>query len=183
MGKIQARRRKYFLFYHPTKTKHMKQKLNSVLLIDDDEPTNYFNSLIIEETGCTDHIKVVQSGQKALEYLTTCDHSSEQCEGFPRPDLIFLDINMPAMNGWEFLEKYRQLKEEQKGRTIFVMLTTSLFSEDALKATRIPEISGFETKPLTAEVIHRICKKYFTDDPCSEKDDKENILLPHLSAS
>ena len=52
----------------------MKKKLNCVLLIDDDEPTNYYNSLIIEETGCADHVQVVQSGQKALEYLTNSEH-------------------------------------------------------------------------------------------------------------
>ena len=159
----------------------MTQKLNTVLLIDDDEPTNYFNSLIIEESGCADHIQVVQSGEKALEYLTNCGHSRGQCEGFPCPDLIFLDINMPAMNGWEFLDKYKELKEEQKGKTIFVMLTTSLFSEDALKAKEIPEISGFETKPLTAEVIDKILKKHFTHGPFNEKDGHEDLPTPHRS--
>ena len=139
----------------------MKTKLNSVLLIDDDEPTNYFNSLIIEQTGCADRIYIAQSGQKALDYLTACEHSLGNCEGFPCPDLIFLDINMPAMNGWEFLKKYRDLNKEQKGKTVFVMLTTSLFSEDVLKARAIPEISGFETKPLTPEAIENIIEKYF----------------------
>jgi len=47
----------------------MKKKLDCILLIDDDEPTNYYNSLIIEETGYADHVHVVQSGKKALEYL------------------------------------------------------------------------------------------------------------------
>ena len=143
----------------------MKKKLSCVLLIDDDEPTNYYNSLIIEETGCADHVQVAQSGQKALEYLTNGEHDPGNGTGFPCPDLIFLDINMPAMNGWEFLDKYKELKKEVKGNTVLVMLTTSLFSEDALKALKIPEISGFESKPITPEIVDKILKKYFDWQP------------------
>jgi CheY-like chemotaxis protein len=153
----------------------MNKKLSCVLLIDDDEPTNYYNSLIIEETGCADHVQAVQSGQKALEYLTNSEDYPEYSNCFPSPDLIFLDINMPAMNGWEFLDKYRELKKEHKGNTVLIMLTTSLFSEDVLKAIKIPEISGFESKPLTPEVIDGILKKYFADDLCTDNEDKKEI--------
>src|SRR5215212_10175209 len=102
----------------------MERKLNCVLLIDDDEPTNFFNQIIIENTGCAEEIKTAQSGQEALEYLTNISGSDKS---FPCPDLIFLDINMPAMNGWEFLEKYRTLDGHLKGKVMIVMLTTSLF--------------------------------------------------------
>ena len=154
----------------------MKKKLSCVLLIDDDEPTNYYNSLIIEETGCTDHVEVAQSGQKALEYLTNGEHDPGNGTGFPCPDLIFLDINMPAMNGWDFLAKYRAIKK-LKDKTILVMLTTSLFSEDVLKAKEIPEISGFESKPLTHEVIDKIIKKFFADTPSFNNEPKQKISL------
>jgi CheY-like chemotaxis protein len=156
----------------------MKKKLSCVLLIDDDEPTNYYNSLIIEETGCVNHVQAVQSGKKALEYLTNSDHYPEYGNCFPCPDLIFLDINMPAMNGWEFLDKYRALKKEHRGKTVLIMLTTSLFSEDVLKAKDIPEISGFESKPLTPEVIDKVLKKYFVDGQFTGREDKKEIPLP-----
>lgn len=135
----------------------MSKKLNCVLLIDDDEPTNYFNRMIVEESGCAEQIKTIQSGQEALEYLTSVSNDSTTLP----PDLIFLDINMPAMNGWEFLEKYKQLSQEQKGKVMVVMLTTSLFPEDQQKAKEMPEVSGFENKPLTREKLERILKKYF----------------------
>ena len=154
----------------------MKKKLSCVLLIDDDEPTNYYNSLIIEETSCADHVQVEQSGQKALEYLTNSEHWPETSNGSPYPDLIFLDINMPAMNGWEFLDKYRAIKKEND-KTVLVMLTTSLFSEDVLKAKEIPEISGFESKPLTHEIIDKIIKKFFDDSPSFNNEAKRKISL------
>jgi CheY-like chemotaxis protein len=135
----------------------MKSKLNSVLLIDDDEPTNYYTQLIIEESGCTDHVKVAQGGKEALDYLNGAHHQ----KGYPCPDLIFLDINMPAMDGWEFLDEYRKLKKESHGKVIVVMLTTSLNPDDKVKATSIPEISGFESKPLTGEKLSKILSQYF----------------------
>lgn len=136
----------------------MERKLNCVLLIDDDEPTNFLNQLIVEKSGYAEQIKTVQSGAEALDYLTrSCSSDS----GYPSPDLIFLDINMPAMNGWEFLERYKKLDEEHKGKVMIVMLTTSLFPEDKVHAEEMPEVSGFENKPLTAEKLDRIIADFF----------------------
>ncbi len=140
----------------------MYPKLNCVMFIDDDEPTNYFNQMIVEKSGCTDYIKVAQSGQEALDYLTNSVHSGSGEINYSCPSLIFLDINMPAMNGWEFLDKYKNLTKEQKAHIVVVMLTTSLFPEDIVKAREMPEISGFENKPLTAEKLDKVLKKHFT---------------------
>lgn len=140
----------------------MKQKLNCILVIDDDEPTNFFTRMILEEADCTNHIRVVQSGPEALTYL----EKSESCinpEEFPSPDLIFLDINMPAMDGWEFLEEYKKMSIAPQHKIIMVMLTTSLFPEDMAKAKRSQEISGFENKPLTMEKLDSILKRYFSE--------------------
>ena len=139
----------------------MKAKLNCVLVIDDDEPTNYFNQMIVEQAGCTEKIKVAQSGQEALDYLATSVELACQDDTFPCPDLIFLDINMPAMDGWEFLEQYRQLKKERRNQVIVVMLTTSLFQEDMIRAQGIPEITAFENKPLTPEKLKKILMSHF----------------------
>ncbi len=137
----------------------MKTNLNCILLIDDDEPTNYINSMLIEEAGYTKQVEVVQSGQVALNYLSKCNDKEEQ--NFFLPDLIFLDINMPAMNGWEFLDRYRQLKVEDKKEIIIVMLTISLNPDDELKAYSMREVAAFESKPLTSEKLQRIINKYF----------------------
>jgi CheY-like chemotaxis protein len=136
------------------------KKLNCILVIDDDEPTNFFTQMIIEESGLATHVKIVQSGPEALEYLIKSE--SGDAENYPSPDLIFLDINMPAMDGWEFLEEYKQIKKgTDPDKIIIVMLTTSLFPEDRSKASHMKEISGFENKPLTAENFERIISKHF----------------------
>jgi CheY-like chemotaxis protein len=141
----------------------MNQKLNCILVIDDDEPTNFFTRIILEEADCCNHIKTVQSGQEALDYLAQSEKPGADPNLYPSPDLIFLDINMPAMNGWEFLDEYRKVGIAPQHKIIMVMLTTSLFPEDKAKAGRSPEISGFENKPLTLEKLERILKTYFLD--------------------
>jgi CheY-like chemotaxis protein len=139
----------------------MKKKLNCVLLIDDDEPTNFLSRLLLEEADCAHHIQVEHGGHSALQYLTRSENSNGADQRFPCPDLIFLDINMPAMNGWEFLEAYASLENHHKGNVVMVMLTTSLNPDDRSRANGIPDVAGFETKPLTQEKLNHILQKYF----------------------
>lgn len=87
---------------------------------------------------------------KAIEFL--------HCE---KVDLIFLDINMPAMDGWEFMEEYKKLPEEQKADIVLIMLTTSLNPDDELRTLETPEIAGFENKPLKQDRLEKILNKYF----------------------
>lgn len=139
------------------------KKLNCILLIDDDEPTNFLNRMTLEQIGCTRNIVVAQSGQEALDFLMGHGKSGNANDS-PYPDLIFLDINMPAMDGWEFLERYRLLPEEKKGSIVMIMLTTSLNPDDEERTRHIPEIAGFENKPLKEPQLQRLLKKYFPEN-------------------
>jgi len=94
----------------------MKKKLSCVLLVDDDEPTNFLNRIILEEAGCAERIEVAQSGQAALSYLQKAGEHGPGGVVYPNPSLIFLDINMPAMDGWEFLSRYKTLTMPKKQR-------------------------------------------------------------------
>jgi CheY-like chemotaxis protein len=140
----------------------MKHKLNCILVIDDDEATNFFTGMILEDAGCAEHIKTLQSAQKALDYLAKST-KGDNADLYPWPDLLFLDINMPAMDGWEFLEQYKKL--ELKSPIVVIMLTTSLFPEDKLKAERMPEIAGFEHKPLTIGKVTAVLDNFFSNAP------------------
>jgi CheY-like chemotaxis protein len=139
----------------------MKQKLKCVLLIDDDEPTNFMSNMVLEEADCTNHIQIVQSAKKALDYLSTPTEPCKEQGSHPYPELIFLDINMPAMNGWEFLDRYSQLKQPSAQKPVIIMLTTSINPDDQLKAEKIPLIDGFENKPITSNMVEKLITKYF----------------------
>ncbi|HVS96371.1 MAG TPA: response regulator [Puia sp.] len=137
----------------------MSTRLNCVLLIDDDEPTNFLNRLMLEQAGCTRHIRIARNGQEALDYLRRC--GSEGTDEFPRPDLILLDINMPAMDGWEFLDRYRLLPASTTRDIVVFMLTTSLNPDDETRARARPEVAGFENKPLGQPGLDRVLQAFF----------------------
>jgi CheY-like chemotaxis protein len=136
----------------------MKEKLKCILLIDDDRATNFLNEMVIERAGCTEHIEIVEGGQQALEFLKNGIEGNST-----RPDLIFLDINMPAMNGWEFVEEYKKLQIVEKDKIIIVMVTASLNPDDQIRAEASEEISGFRIKPLKVAIMNEIVKEFFPD--------------------
>lgn len=133
----------------------MKQKLKCILLVDDDPDDNMYHRIIIEEMNIAENIEVVFNGLEAINYLKK--------ENRNPPELIFLDINMPRMNGWEFLEQYKHLDEKQKARVVIVILTTSANPDHIKKAQQIKEVTGFETKPLTKEMLTDILNEHFKD--------------------
>ncbi|OQP45019.1 histidine kinase [Niastella yeongjuensis] len=141
----------------------MKMKLNCILLVDDDEPTNFLNKLAVEELECTEHIRIIPGAREALDYLTCAGQPAPLNQDCPAPEIIFLDINMPAMDGWEFLQKYETLPAAHKSSIIVVMLTTSFNPEDELKARNIQSVTEFRNKPLTPDLLQDILQKYFPD--------------------
>ena len=133
----------------------MRIKLNCILLVDDDPDDNLYHQIVIRDMDIVNRIDVVENGLEALAYLRKPDQIP--------PDLIFLDINMPKMNGWEFLEHYKHLHVKQRTRVLIVILTTSANPDDIKKAKEIQEVTGFETKPLSKEMLSDILKEHFQD--------------------
>ena len=104
----------------------MKTKLNCVLLVDDDEPTNFFNRMVLEDIDCVKTIRTADSGQNALDYL---EHAGNSNSDHSSPDLIFLDINMPIMDGKETL---RNIRKDQRFHSVPIYIfSTSVSKKDA----------------------------------------------------
>ncbi len=126
------------------------------MLVDDNPDDNFFHERVIKKGNAAEIVITKTTGMEALEYLKLEKSSKD-----PDPDLIFLDINMPGMNGWEFLEEYNKLDEVFKSRVIVIMLTTSENPDDKMKAKTMKIASDFKTKPLTQEMLDEIIDKYF----------------------
>jgi CheY-like chemotaxis protein len=134
----------------------MENKLRSILLIDDDEPTNFLNRRLLEGMHCADKVQVIQKAPEALEYLKKI--TEQENDEIPFPDIIFLDINMPAMDGWEFLESFREIISKRKKKVRLVMLTTSINPEDEQKARESEFVTAFRNKPLSRDMVKEILK-------------------------
>jgi CheY-like chemotaxis protein len=128
----------------------MEQKAHCIMLIDDDEADTYYHKIIIKETGLAKEVLIAENGVEALGMLK---------EESKRPDIIFVDINMPKMNGWEFLEAYNNLDIKGKKSIIVAMLTTSVNPSDRDKATKTyPNlVCGLYVKPLTPQILEELC--------------------------
>lgn len=142
-------------------------KLKTILLIDDDEATNFMNRRILRKMNIADNIITKLNGQEGINYLVSADKSGNH----PRPELIFLDINMPVMNGWEFLDAYRELPLEQQGGVVVVMLTTSLNYQDEELAKEKGILDGFMSKPLKKDDVQEIVDKFFAKRNAAIKND------------
>ena len=126
------------------------------MLVDDNRDDNFIHERTIRKNDAADIVVAKQTGEEALEYL-----KSKRTNENVHPDLVFLDINMPGMNGWEFLDAYGKLDKEFRCKAIVVMLTTSEDPDDKMKAEAMNIASDFKTKPLTQEMLEDVINKYF----------------------
>ncbi len=131
-------------------------KLNCILLVEDDDTTNFYNQFLIENLDLAEHVAVTSNGQEALEYLKLAGNGEATT-----PDLILLDINMPVMNGFEFIEEYENLPNDWKSKILVVMLTTSLHPNDVARAQEHPSIREYFFKPLLKDKLGALVEKYF----------------------
>jgi CheY-like chemotaxis protein len=126
------------------------------MLVDDDHNDNFFHEREIKKTNAATIVIEKNTGLEALEYL-----KSKKVDKAMLPNLIFLDINMPGMNGWDFLQEYERLDKELQSRVVIIMLTSSDNDDDVSRAKAWRSVSDYITKPLTKEIMTDIIKKYF----------------------
>lgn len=132
--------------------------LDSILLVDDDAATNFYHTLILEDLKVARKIDVAVNGRQAMSYLSSEGEYSGRPDHCPPPDVIFLDLNMPVMGGFEFLSQYERLHSKGKRPLIYV-LTSSTLAVDEDRARSFQSVAGFLEKPLSEEVVRPILER------------------------
>ena len=131
--------------------------LSCALLVDDDDTTNFLNQNLLRRMAVADMVLVAGNGQEALDLLHI------HCMPAPEPTcpvLILLDMKMPLMDGFEFLQAYAQQAVAGPTSPVIIMLTSSLHPQDVARMQDLP-IAGYLTKPLTAEKIRQVLREHF----------------------
>jgi CheY-like chemotaxis protein len=127
----------------------MTGKLNCILMVDDNKIDNFFHERIIRKNASADTIIATESGYEALDYLSNSNNT--------QPDIIFLDINMPGMSGWEFAAQYKLLPGRKQDCLVVFFISRECVDEkqlaliDGLKA-------DFREKPLTKELLEELLR-------------------------
>lgn len=119
--------------------------------IDDDEIFNFLNQRILELSSTLGKIQTFNGGSKALVWLR--EHQSDPGQW---PQIILLDIRMPGMDGFEFLDEFQKLPEALVKNVKVFMLTSSIDERDRKKSATYPSVYGYYSKPLTPEKFEEI---------------------------
>ena len=126
-------------------------RFNCIQFIDDDESTIRFHEIILNKLGFKGEIIKSKNGKVALDILLNSNNKIS-------PDLIFVDLNMPVMDGFRFIQLYINTDEFMVNRPKIVVLTTSLIPEEKLKALENKNITKFINKPLTKKSLLEVLK-------------------------
>lgn len=126
-------------------------------IIDDDKANNQLTLIMLQDAGLTNFKQFRLATEALLELIRV---SSEKINE-EYPAVILLDINMPAMDGWEFLTEFRKLPIEFTSLPKIYLLTSSDHPGDFEKAKDFPEVVGFLSKPINEDVAKELKEKYF----------------------
>lgn len=138
--------------------------IKSVLLVDDDPAATFINKVFIRNLPLDVEVYSATDGKDALDLLDEMSISLNGEQSFI-PCLLILDISMPVMDGWEFLDAYTQrYSQEIKNKITIVVTTMSEDERDIIKASNNPMIKEFVHKPLSDEKLFEIVEKHFMEE-------------------
>jgi CheY-like chemotaxis protein len=127
--------------------------INLVALIDDDEINKFVESIVIESTNLVNRIKTFSNGEEAITFLKSNSKNLDLL-----PEIILLDLNMPIMDGFQFLEKYIMLEPKLGKKIAIYIVSSSISPTDAERINQISEVSYYIIKPITKEKFEKIAR-------------------------
>lgn len=138
----------------------IEKKSIKIIMVDDDEISSFIYRKIIELAGLDiSHVKTFLKAEEALMYLK--DAMGDEAIF---PDLILLDINMPEMDGWQFLDEYSTtIWPHLVKKTVICMLSSSVYLKDKNRALSYPQVDDYASKPLTSRELEKLINKHFGD--------------------
>lgn len=133
----------------------MAQRYNTIMLIDDNEIDNLINQKMLEAAQLGQRILTHSGARAAIESLKNLEKLSTESASLI-PDIIFLDIDMPLMDGFQFLEEFEKMPERVRDHVKIVMLTSSLNPQDLSKAKKSQYVRKYINKPLSLDVLSKL---------------------------
>lgn len=135
----------------------MSANLNHIVLVDDNETTSFLNNRLLGRLAVADHVSTFSRADEAFEQLWGSANGGSSA---PAPDLVFVDLKMPGVSGFEFLELYNALPQPVQDKTVMAVLTTSMHGADTARVAKYPNVE-YLTKPLTEEKMLKLLEKRF----------------------
>lgn len=129
--------------------------LDLILCVDDDPITLMLCKKVITKANFSNTIITAKNGEEALQYFNSIINKEDN----KIPNLIFLDLNMPVMDGWEFLDNFSLNKFSQVNSTKIVVLSSTIDPEDLQKSKQYPMVIDFLSKPITTNMLNYLESK------------------------
>ncbi|UXE65115.1 MAG: response regulator [Chryseotalea sp. WA131a] len=130
------------------------KKYKTVMLIDDNEIDNLINQKMIEAAAVAENIYTHTGAKSAIEFLKNMEKMDVADKVLP--DIIFLDIDMPLMDGFQFLDEFEKLTKLTKKKSRIVMLTSSINPQDFSRSKKYPNVKLYLNKPLSHDSIIKL---------------------------
>jgi CheY-like chemotaxis protein len=127
------------------------KKINSACIIDDDDIFIYGTRRIMQEVRFCENIIVFKNGKEAIDGM-----QNDLEEGKNLPDIIFLDINMPVMNGWDFLEEFTSIPNLNEGDVLLYVVSSSVDPTDLQRAKEFKLVNNYILKPILPKQLNEI---------------------------
>ena len=140
----------------------MSANLNHIVLVDDNETTSFLNNRLLGRLAVADHVSTFSRADEAFEQIWGSADGAARQDSPPvaAPDLVFVDLKMPGVSGFEFLELYNALPRPVQEKTVMAVLTTSMHGADTARVAQYPNVE-YLTKPLTEEKMRKLLEKRF----------------------